>query len=184
MRRYDFRVGDIVRERTADRHPVIGKVIGCSSSTEHDFYKIASKGEVYSARDDELELVRRAPRRGKGDPGIMEEFLLRWYAPEVHPGLGEECLVVWKDDGGARRIDTALWVGGWRMEIEPGQYIQLAPDMFDAWARWEWPETAEPETAEPETDRPETGGWPQANSRSSRAARSFTGEEGADDPDD
>lgn len=153
MRKYAFRQGDTVKERTAYGRPIIGRVIGCSSSQEHDYYKIASRGDVYNARDDELELVRRAPSK-YARQGLVDQFLLNWYAPEQHPAEGETCLVIWTDYYGSQRVNKAKWNGNeWEMEIELEEKINLGPDMFDAWAPWEWPELAEPETGEEGEER-------------------------------
>ena len=152
MRKYAFRVGDIVRERTAERHPVIGKVIGCGSSAEHDFYKISSRGEVYSARDDEIVLVRRAPNK-YDNQGLLGQFLLDWYGPGEDPAEGEECLIVWRDLEGVPRLDAATWNGRkWEMEVGPDQKVGVTLDTLEAWAPWEWPETAKPEAGEEDDD--------------------------------
>lgn len=140
MRKYDFRVGDIVRERTTAKKPIIGKVIGCGSSAEHDFYKVASRGEVYSAREDELTLVRRAPGK-HSKSGLIDQFLLDWYPMSEEPAEDEECLVIWRDTDGARRLDAVKYDGReFVMETEPGFKIYMGAECFDAWAPWEWPD--------------------------------------------
>ena len=156
MRKYMFRAGDIVKERTAERRPIIGRVLSFGSSTGHDYYKILSRGEVYSARDDELSLVRRAPNKFE-KMGLVDQFLLNWYGADKHPAKGEECLVIWRDCDGERRIDVCEWNGmGWEMEIEPGMKATIGAEMFDAWAPWDWPDTDRKEAGEEGVDHDES----------------------------
>ena len=139
MRKYAFRQGDIVREKTTERKPVIGRVLSCGSSAGHDYYKLESHGEIYNARDDEITLVRRAPNRFE-KMGLVGQILLNWYGPDQHPAQEEECLVVWTDYEGTRRVDVSVWKGqGWEMELQPGVKAIIGEEMFDAWTPWTWP---------------------------------------------
>lgn len=147
-----FRTGDIVKERTAEKRPIIGRVLSFGSSTGHDYYKILSRGEVYSARDDELELVRRAPSK-YARQGLVDQFLLNWYAPEKHPAEGETCLLFWRNIFGIPRTATAAWNGNeWEIEEAPGKTYSCKPEIVEAWAPWEWPET-KPESGEEGEER-------------------------------
>lgn len=139
MRKYAFRQGDIVREKTTERKPVIGRVLSCGSSAGHDYYKLESHGEIYNARDDEITLVRRAPNRFE-KMGLVDQILLNWYGPDQHPAMKEECLVIWTDYEGTRRVDVSVWKGqGWEMELQPGVKAIIGEEMFDAWTPWTWP---------------------------------------------
>lgn len=140
-----FRTGDIVKERTAEKRPIIGRVLSFGSSTGHDYYKILSRGEVYSARDDELELVRRAPSKYEKQ-GLVDQFLLNWYGPEQKPADGEECLVIILC-GGEREIVHMVQKGG--MFVFEGytdmgaRYdipLSVLAKRVLAWAPWDWPE--------------------------------------------
>lgn len=141
MRKYEFRPGDTVREITVDKKPVIGRVIGSGSSAEHDFYRIQSKGEIYSARDDEIELVRRAPSKHDA-AGLIDKFTLDWYGPDRTPAAGEECMIAWIGLDGEWREDVARWNGEeWEFTARgssPGTRIGM--EVVDAWAPWEWPD--------------------------------------------
>ena len=141
MRKYDFRTGDIVREITVDKRPVVGKVIGCGSSAEHDYYKISSKGEIYSARDDEIELVRRGLTKAQR-AGMIDQFTLDWYGPDKFPAPGEVCMIAWIGFDGEWRQEVVRWTGEeWEFSSrrnEPG--IRIGMECVDAWAPWEWPE--------------------------------------------
>ena len=144
MRKYDFRQGDIVREKTDEKKPVVGRVIGCGSSAGHDYYKVESRGEIYNARDDELELVRRGPA-GREFPPIdedeIERFLLIWRPMSVDPPKDETCAVIWKTLRGAVRVSVMRWTGeDWAAEEDGGVEYHVKRDIFLAWALWEWPE--------------------------------------------
>lgn len=140
MRKYEFRPGDTVREITVDKKPIIGRVIGSGSSAEHDFYRIQSRGEIYSARDDEIELVRRAPSKHDA-AGLIDKFVLDWYGPDRTPAAGEECMLAWIGFDGEWREDVARWNGEeWEFTARgssPGTRIGM--EVVDAWAPWEWP---------------------------------------------
>ncbi len=157
MRKYEFRIGDTVREITVDKRPVIGKVIGCGSSAEHDFYRIASKGEIYSARDDEIELLRRAPNKYE-KMGLVDRFTLDWYGPDKHPAAGEECMIAWTGFDGKWRELIAFWRGTeWEIPGDGSEKtVHMDLDMIDAWAPWEWPDTARSEAGEEGGDHDES----------------------------
>ena len=144
MRKYEFRPGDTVREITVDKKPIIGRVIGSGSSAEHDFYRIRSRGEIYSARDDEIELVRRAPSR-QDAAGLLDKFVLDWYGTDRTPAAGEECMIAWIGLDGEWREDVARWNGEeWEFTARgssPGTRIGM--EVVDAWAPWEWPDVGE-----------------------------------------
>lgn len=144
MRKYEFRPGDTVREITVDKKPIIGRVIGSGSSAEHDFYRIKSRGEIYSARDDEIELVRRAPSKHEAS-GMIDQFTLDWYGPDTNPAAGEECMIAWIGFDGEWRKDVARWNGEeWEFTARgssPGTRIGM--EVVDAWAPWEWPDVGE-----------------------------------------
>lgn len=138
---YAFRIGDVVKEITVDRRPVIGKVIGFGSSAEHDFYKIASRGEVYGARDDEIELVRRGPTKARRG-GMVDQFVMDWYGRDTLPAAGESCMIAWIGLDGEWRQEIVTWNGEeWEFEPRgdmPG--LRIGMECVDAWAPWEWPE--------------------------------------------
>ena len=143
MRKYDFCPGDIVRERTAEKKPIVGRVISCGSSAGHDYYKVESGWDIYNARDDELELVRRGPA-GRDFPPIdeneLERFLLIWRPMSVDPPKDAECLAVWRREDGALRERVLRWDGKlWIMEYN-GDKMEFDRELVDAWALWEWPE--------------------------------------------
>ena len=154
MRKYTFRQGDTVKERTAYGRPIIGRVIGCSSSQEHDYYKIASRGDVYNARDDELELVRRGPAK-PGKFGLVDQYTLDWYGPDENPAAGEVCMIAWIGLDGEWRQEIVKWTGEeWQFAPHgdlPG--VRIGMDCVDAWAPWEWPELAKPESGEEGEER-------------------------------
>ena len=141
MRKYAFRIGDLVREKTADTKPVIGRVISCGSSAEHDFYKIESHGDTWGARDDELELMRRGHARELG------RFLLVWHPMTEDPPKDAECIVIWtRHETGKREFDLMRWNGeGWVMVLKRfsglTEEFVIHRDVIDAWSLWEWPET-------------------------------------------
>lgn len=156
MRKYAFRQGDIVREKTDEKKPVVGRVIGCGSSAGHDYYKVESRGEIYNARDDELVLVRRGPA-GREFPPIdeneLERFLLIWRPMSVDPPKDEECAVVWTTPRGARRVSVMRWTGeDWAAEDVDGDEYHINRDVFTAWALWEWPETDGKEAGDHDAD--------------------------------
>ena len=145
MRKYAFCPGDIVRERTAEKKPIVGRVISCGSSAGHDYYKIESGWDIYNARDDELELVmrkrfalrREIPPIGEDE---LERFLLIWRPMSVDPPKGEECLTVWRRTDGALREYVLRWDGeNWIMQMDSGE-LPIEREMVAAWALWEWPE--------------------------------------------
>ena len=144
MRKYTFRKWDVVRERTAAQNPVVGRVIGFGSSAGHDWYKVASGGDVYNCRDDELELVRRGPA-GREFPPIdeneIERFVLIWRPMSVDPPKDAECAVVWAEK--IRKIcrgDMLRWNGrGWIVDTGAGEF-EVDRDSVAAWTLWEWPE--------------------------------------------
>lgn len=143
MRKYTFRKFDLVRERTEAQNPVVGRVIGFGSSAGHDWYKVASGGDVYNCRDDELELVRRGPA-GREFPPIdeneIERFLLIWRPMSVDPPKGEECLAAWRRMDGALREHVLRWDGErWIMEYD-GDKMEFDREFVVAWTLWEWPE--------------------------------------------
>ena len=165
MRKYAFRQGDIVREKTDEKkpvvgrpvigRPVIGRVIGCGSSAGHDYYKVESRGEIYNARDDELELVRRGPA-GRDFPSIdeneLERFLLIWRPMSVDPPKDAECLAVWRREDGALRERVLRWDGElWIMEYN-GDKMEFDRELVDAWALWEWPEIDGKEAGDHDAD--------------------------------
>ncbi len=141
MRKYDFRTGDIVREITVDKRPVVGKVIGFGSSAEHDYYKVSSKGDVYSAREDEIELVRRGPTKAQR-AGLLDQFTLDWYGPDKPPAAGETCMIAWIGLDGIWREDVAAWNGEeWEFPAHGSEKaVRVGMDVIDAWAPWEWPD--------------------------------------------
>lgn len=156
MRKYAFRKWDIVRERTTAQNPVVGRVIGFGSSAGHDWYKVASGGDVYNCRDDELELIRRGPA-GREIPPIDEDeidrFLLIWRPMSVDPPKGEECAAIWKTPRGALRVSVMRWTGeDWVAEEDDGVEYHVKRDIFLAWALWEWPETDGKEAGDHDTD--------------------------------
>jgi hypothetical protein len=54
--------------------------------------------------------------------------------------MEEECLVIWTDYEGTRRVDVSVWKGqGWEMELQPGVKAIIGEEMFDAWTPWTWP---------------------------------------------
>lgn len=144
MRKYTFQKFDVVRERTAAQNPVVGRVIGFGSSAGHDWYKVASGGDVYNCRDDELELVRRGPA-GREFPPIdeneIERFVLIWRPMSVDPPKDAECAVVWAEK--IRKIcrgDMLRWNGqGWIVDTGAGEF-EVDRDSVAAWTLWEWPE--------------------------------------------
>ena len=146
MRKYDFCPGDIVRERTAEKKPIVGRVISCGSSAGHDYYKVESGWDIYNARDDELELVMRkrfALRREIPpiDENELERFLLIWRPMSVDPPTGETCAAIWKTPRGALRVSVMRWTGeDWAAEDVDGDEYHINRDVFTAWALWEWPE--------------------------------------------
>lgn len=164
MRKYAFRQGDIVREKTDEKkpvvgRPVIGRVIGCGSSAGHDYYKVESGCDIYNARDDELVLVRRGPAPRSYTPideNELERFLLIWRPMSVDPPKGELCAVLWKEPRGEERMDLLRWDGEeWVDEYEGQEWI-FGRDNFTAWALWEWPEIDEEEGERDDAD-PDNG---------------------------
>ena len=143
MRKYAFRQGDIVREKTDEKKPVVGRVIGCGSSAGHDYYKVESRGEIYNARDDELVLVRRGPAGHEFPPideNELERFLLIWRPMSVDPPKDAECMAVWRRGDGALREHVLRWGGElWIMEYN-GDKMEFEREFVVAWALWEWPE--------------------------------------------
>ena len=144
MRKYAFRKFDLVRERTEAQNPVVGRVIGFGSSAGHDWYKVASGGDVYNCRDDELELVRRGPA-GRDFPPIdeneIERFVLIWRPMSVDPPKGELCAAVWKTPKDEDRVSILRWDGEeWIMRDIDGDEYTFHRETFRAWALWEWPE--------------------------------------------
>lgn len=144
MRKYTFRKWDLVRERTEAQNPVVGRVIGFGSSAGHDWYKVASGGDVYNCRDDELELVRRGPA-GRDFPPIdeneIERFLLIWRPMSVDPPKGELCAAVWKTPKDEDRVSILRWDGEeWIMRDIDGDEYTFHRETFRAWALWEWPD--------------------------------------------
>ena len=155
MRKYTFRKYDVVRERTAAQNPVVGRVIGFGSSAGHDWYKVASGGDVYNCRDDELELVRRGPA-GREFPPIdeneLERFVLIWRPMSVDPPKDAECLTVWRRWDGALREHVLRWDGErWILEYN-GDKIEFDRESIDAWTLWEWPEIDGKEAGDHDTD--------------------------------
>ena len=147
MRKYAFRQGDIVRENTTEKNPVVGRVIGCGSSAGHDWYKVASGGDVYNCRDDELELVRRGPA-GRDFPPIdeneLERFVLIWRPMSVDPPKGELCAAVWKTPKDEDRVSILRWDGEeWIMRGLDGDEYTFHRETFRAWTLWDWPEIPE-----------------------------------------
>ena len=144
MRKYAFRKWDIVRERTTAQNPVVGRVISFGSSAGHDWYKVASGGDVYNCRDDELVLVRRGHAEREIPPmdeNELERFLLIWRPMSVDPPKNEECAAIWKTPRGALRVSVMRWTGeDWIMEDMDGEVYYLKRDTFTAWALWEYPE--------------------------------------------
>ena len=132
-----------MREITVDRKPIIGRVIGSGSSAEHDFYRIQSKGEIYSARDDEIELVRRAPSKHDA-AGLIDKFVLDWYGPDTTPAAGEEYMIAWIGLNGEWCEDVARWNGAvWEFAVRgKSPWMRLGMEVIDAWAPWEWPDVA------------------------------------------
>lgn len=128
-----------MREITVDKRPVIGRVIGFGSSAEHDFYKIASRGEVYSARDDEIELLRRGPTKARR-AGMIDQFTLDWYGPDKRPAAGEECAIAWVGMDGTWREDVARWNGEeWEFPAHGNEKaVRIGMEVIDAWAPWQW----------------------------------------------
>lgn len=146
MRKYAFYPGDIVRERTAEKKPIVGRVISCGSSAGHDYYKIESGWDIYNARDDELELVMRkrfALRREFPpiDEDEIDRFLLIWRPMSVDPPKDETCAVIWKTTRGVVRVSVMRWTGkAWVEEYGDGDKYHINRDVITAWALWEWPE--------------------------------------------
>lgn len=143
MRKYAFRQGDIVRENTAEKNPVVGRVIGCGSSAGHDYYKVESGEELYNARDDELVLIRRGPSRSRFHAYTedeLERYVLIWKPMSVDPPKGAECLAVWRREDGALREHVLRWDGErWIMEYD-GDKMEFDREFVDVWTLWEWPE--------------------------------------------
>lgn len=164
MRKYAFRKGDVVRARSGvrrqtvdfselvtkeiitvpeDEETVVGRVIGFGSSAGHDWYKVASGGDVWNCRDDELELIRRGPAGHEFPPideNELERFLLIWRPMSVDPPKDAECLAVWRRENGALRERVLRWDGElWIMEYN-GVKVEFDREFVDAWALWEWPE--------------------------------------------
>lgn len=173
MRKYAFRKGDVVRARSVivfrsvdgekivvpeDEESIVGRVLSFGSSAGHDWYKVASGGDVYNCRDDELELVMRkrfALRREIPpiDENELERFLLIWRPMSVDPPKDEECAVIWKSETDVRRMDILRWDGeDWIMERSDGGEWHLGRDAFTAWALWEWPETDGKEAGDHDAD--------------------------------
>lgn len=157
MRKYAFRQGDIVREKTDEKKPVIGRVIGFGFSAGHDWYKVASGGDVYNCRDDELVLVRRGhaerviPPIGEDE---IDRFLLIWRPMSVDPPKGEECAVIWRTLRGAIRVSVMRWTGeDWAAEEDDGGKYHVNRGIFSAWALWEWPETDGKEAGDHDADQ-------------------------------
>ena len=147
MRKYAFRKFDLVRERTEAQNPVVGRVIGFGSSAGHDWYKVASGGDVYNCRDDELELVRRGPA-GRDFPPIdeneIERFVLIWRPMSVDPPKGELCAAVWKTPKDEDRVSILRWDGEeWIMRDLDGDEYTFHRETFRAWTLWDWPEIPE-----------------------------------------
>lgn len=149
MRKYEFRIGDVVQEITSEKNPVRGRVIGSGSSAEHDFYRIQSKGDVYSARDDEIELVRRGPAK-PGKYGLVDQYTLDWYGRDALPAAGEVCMIAWIGLDGEWRQEIVKWTGEeWEFAPHgdlPG--VRIGMECVDAWAPWDWPSMARPELGE------------------------------------
>lgn len=156
MRKYDFRKGDIVRERTTAQNPVVGRVISFGYSAGHDWYKVASGGDVYNCRDDELELIRRGPAGHEFPPideNELERFLLIWRPMSVDPPKDETCAVIWKTLRGAIRVSVMRWTGeDWAVEEDVGAEYHVKRDIFSAWALWEWPEIDGKEAGDHDAD--------------------------------
>lgn len=171
MRKYAFRKGDVVRAQSVllgytrdgetvilptDEESIVGRVIGFGSSAGHDWYKVASGGDVYNCRDDELELVRRGPA-GREFPPIgedeLERFLLIWRPMSVDPPKDAECAVVWAEK--IRKIcrgDMLRWNGrGWIVDTGAGEF-EVDRDSVAAWTLWEWPEIDGKEAGDHDTD--------------------------------
>lgn len=143
MRKYAFRQGDIVRENTAEKNPVVGRVIGCGSSAGHDYYKIESGEDIWNARDDELVLIRRGPSRSRFHAYTedeLERYVLIWKPMSVDPPKEAECLAVWRRTDGALREHVLRWDGEkWIMQMD-GDFLPIEREMVDAWTLWEWPD--------------------------------------------
>lgn len=147
MRKYAFRQGDIVRENTAEKNPVVGRVIGCGSSAGHDYYKVESGEDIWNARDDELVLIRRRRFDPRSNPPFAEDEierdLLIWKPMSVDPPKGAECLAVWRRTDGALREHVLRWDGErWIMEYD-GDKMEFDREFVDAWTLWDWPEIPE-----------------------------------------
>ena len=159
MRKYAFRKGDVVRARSVivgrsvdgekivipeDGKTVVGRVLSFGSSAGHDWYKVASGGDVYNCRDDELELIRRGHAEREIPPideDEIDRFLLIWRPMSVDPPKDETCAAIWRTPKGAIRVSVVRWDGeDWIMEDTDGEEWHLERAVFTAWALWEWPE--------------------------------------------
>ena len=148
MRKYAFRQGDIVRENTTEKNPVVGRVIGCGSSAGHDYYKVESGEDIWNARDDELVLIRRRRFDPRNNPPIdeneIERFLLIWRPMSVDPPKGELCAAVWKTPKDEDRVSILRWDGvEWIMRDLDGAEYTFHRETFRAWTLWDWPEIPE-----------------------------------------
>jgi len=147
MRKYAFRQGDIVRENTTEKNPVVGRVIGCGSSAGHDYYKVESGEDIYNARDDELVLIRRGPSRSRFHAYTedeLERFVLIWRPMSVDPPKGELCAAVWKTPKDEDRVSVLRWDGEeWIMRDLDGDEYTFHRETFRAWTLWDWPEIPE-----------------------------------------
>ena len=156
MRKYTFRKFDVVRERTAAQNPVVVRVIGFGSSAGHDWYKVASGGDVYNCRDDELELVLRGHAEREIPPigeDEIDRFLLIWRPMSVDPPKGETCAAIMKTPRGDLRVSVVRWTGeDWIMEDTDGGEWHLKRAVFTAWALWDWPEMDRKEAGDHDTD--------------------------------
>lgn len=135
MTKFRFRVGDVVREKGKE-NGVTGEVIGFGRGQGTDWYKIESRGEVYNARDDELELARR--RVDASDPNLVEYSSLLWFRPEHKPYRGELCLLCLEhdpDDAWTARFDGEVW----QTEIAEGCAAPIEPSIVRCWASYSPP---------------------------------------------
>ena len=135
MTKYRFRVGDTVKEKGKE-NGITGQVIGFGRGQGTDWYKIESRGEVYNARDDELELARR--KVDASNPYVIEFSSLLWFRPEHKPYKGELCLLCLEhdpDDTWTARFDGEVW----QAEIAEGCTVPIDPSMVRGWASYSPP---------------------------------------------
>lgn len=143
MTKFRFHIGDIVKEK-GKKIGVQGEVIGLGRGAGTDWYRIESRGEVYNAQDDELELDPAEVEIKSGASNIVELTYLAWYRPEKKPYEGELCLLCLEhdpDDTWTARFDGEVW----QAEIAEGCTVPIDPSMVRCWAAYRPPVVPERE---------------------------------------